>query len=166
MWEKSMTGFIRGFFGRKDRDDAAEQSAKKAEQPKKVEQPAKRVVRDRPSNAVFLEADDARGLGNVEYMRTSKTIRRTFPKTLNGEEREVIQKISALEKAKAAGDTAAVSALTSDLQRTVQSAGSVDPEIRKAAIEEVVRSDNTERRAADTSLDMFRNMARDIRKSK
>jgi hypothetical protein len=167
-----MTGFIRGFFGRKGNDEAEqpvkkpEQSAKKAEPAKKVER-APRVVQERQTNAFFLESDDAKSLGNLEYMRASKTIRRTFPKTVNNAEMELIQKVSALETAKAVGDQAAVSALTSDIKQTVQSSNAVRPEVRQAAIEEVARTNgNADRRAADSSLDMFRNMAKDLRKPK
>jgi outer membrane murein-binding lipoprotein Lpp len=168
-----MTGFIRGFFGRKGNDEANEQPVKKPEQPAKKAEPAKkverapRVVRDQQTNAFFLESDDAKSLGNLEYMRTSKTIRRTFPKTVNNAEMELIQKVSALETAKAVGDQAAVSALTSDIKQTVQSSNAVRPEVRQAAIEEVARTNsNADRRAADSSLDMFRNMAKDLRKPK
>lgn len=95
-------------------------------------------------------------MGNAEYMRTAKKVRRTFPKTVNNEEIELEREISS----------------------TNMSSGKLGTQVPKLSIGSVVKSTpaaesngsvptNTqasERRKADSSLDVFRSMAKDIRK--
>ena len=99
--------------------------------------------------AYFLETDDAQSLGNAEYMRAVRSIRRTFPKTLSQpEEQEFIQEVSALKQAiRTKGESAIQDAIDATSQSSTPKA---DPSV--------------DRRRSDSSMDMFRNMARDINK--
>ena len=97
--------------------------------------------------AFFLEADDAKSLGDVDYMRTPLQIKRSFPKTLNSDGSEVVKEISAMEIKK------------------VQANGQPQPEvISTTPTAPPVAPVNNERRSGDSNLDMFRQMAKDIKK--
>jgi hypothetical protein len=119
-----------GFFGRKSKyiDDVTESD---------------RQLTTEKQDAFYLNADESKSFGNVEFMRKPITIRRTFPKTLSGEGREFIQQVSSMEKAKSNGN---------EIVPTTNG---------KTAS---TSSDRSERRVLDSSMDMFRNMARDIKK--
>jgi hypothetical protein len=93
------------------------------------------------SGAYFLDADDAITLGNVEYMRSSTSTRRTFPKAKLGNDNAFVQSVSSIKKA--------------DLKAQA---------IAEAKLPSLSEQPKTERRRADSSLDRFRNMARDIKK--
>lgn len=138
-----MTGFIRGIFGSKNNDK---------EKPEPKPQPAPRQPQN--NTAYFLDADDAKSYGNLSYMRESKTIRRTFPKTAgNPEEKEYIVRVSSMGFEKADKLNALPTPSTNGLGPTPAQ------QPLKPQVDEVA-----ERRKTDTSMDMFRNMARDIRK--
>jgi hypothetical protein len=47
----------------------------------------------------FLEDEVAKGLGDTEYMKQSKAVRRTFPGVAGEEEFEVTQQVSAMDRA-------------------------------------------------------------------
>ncbi|WP_013321713.1 hypothetical protein [Gloeothece verrucosa] len=95
------------------------------------------------SGAFFLEPDDAKSLGNIEFMRKAYKIKRSFPKTLKGAGTEVIAEISSLKKALAKGETIAIDTTSESSQTSAA---------------------NSARRSADDSMDMFRKMAKDIKK--
>ena len=134
-----------GFFGKKKDDTKAEQ-ARLAE------------TNGSKPQAYFLDADQAKTFGNIDYMRTAKTVKRTFPKTAaNGGTFERVQTVSTLEAAKAAALQSAMVKAEIDATASSKSSGS------SASQSE---SKTTERRRADSSMDQFRNMARDIRKNK
>jgi hypothetical protein len=125
-----MTGFIRGLFGGKD----------KAEQPKAPDSQA----------SFYLNPDDAKTFGNIDYMRSSKTVKRTFArkKGVTGE-LESIRKVSATESQRLRED------------------GTPEPkaaEQMKPSPEAKNEETSFNRRQFDTNLDMFRNMAKDMKK--
>jgi hypothetical protein len=125
-----VVGFIKGLFGSKPSQDSS------------VQLPNSASVQP---DTYFLGADEAQSLGNVDYMRATKTVRRTFPKTVDSpEEKELIVKVSATTKQEAGKNGLIVPA---------ESNGAM-PKTEAAA---------QERRRADTSMDMFRNMAKNIR---
>lgn len=148
-----MTGFIKGLFRSKPKAETTEipEPTQKQQAPKKEVAP-KREITPRPrrnnggAEAYYLSADDAKTYGDIEFMRSAKSVRRTFPKTKDGSTPEVVQKISSLEKAADQG-------LIPSAMNTTTSQSSIEDTLKVA-----------ERRKADTSMDMFRNMARDIRK--
>ncbi|MBW4485176.1 MAG: hypothetical protein KME14_21785 [Tildeniella torsiva UHER 1998/13D] len=138
-----MTGFIRGLFGGK------------AKNPGEADRPVRQPAPQQPTikqvgGAYFLSDDDAKSYGNIEYMRSSKTVRRTFAKK-RGEsgEKESIRQISALEAKRLQEQGALVKKLS-------PSEVSVQPAVKKDA--------SADRRKVDTNLDMFRKMAKDMKK--
>lgn len=95
--------------------------------------------------AYFLDADEAKTMGNIEYMRSKKVIKHKFPKTAgNGGEFELEYEVSS-------SDMKLGNGLQAPTEPTV-----APPENTPKA--------TSERRATDSSMDLFRNMARDIRK--
>ncbi len=101
---------------------------------------------EKTNKEFFLDPDEAKTFGDIDYMRTAKAVRKTFPATGGAKEgAEVVEVISSLEKV--------------DLE--AQSRGKVEP-----TLEEVSQPapEASERRQRDNNLDMFRNMAKDLRK--
>lgn len=96
-------------------------------------------------NSYFLEPDDAKTLGNIEFMRKPKTIKRSFPKTLNGEGTKVVAQVSSLDKAK------------------INPNGKISPNVSPTP-EVKPSSEAPNRRSSDSGMDMFRKMAKDIKK--
>ncbi|AFY64704.1 hypothetical protein [Geitlerinema sp. PCC 7407] len=144
-----MTGFIRGIFGSKAKDQAAAAPEPQAEQAAPA-QPA-----NEKASAYFLEADAAKTYGDIDYMRTAKRVKKTFPKgKLNSEfENKLPDEISSMEMTRRAQQAAAAAA----------AAPTPTPESQTPKIE--TSSETGARRRVDTSMDMFRNMARDIKRS-
>lgn len=141
-----MAGFLSGFFGGKSKDEAPTQP--------EVKQPTNN------GQAYYLEMDEARTYGDLNYMRTAKKIRRTFPKTANNAEMEMEKEVSAMNMADAG--------LGSQVPKV--SMGSIvtgsPTEAPGSSVNGTAPSnaDVTVRRKSDSSLDMFRSMAKDIRK--
>ncbi|NJO78991.1 MAG: hypothetical protein HC827_11020 [Cyanobacteria bacterium RM1_2_2] len=137
-----MTGFIKKLFRSKS---SAEQDSIEP-----TPKPAKPPAPPRNSAAYFLDADDAKTFGNIDYMRSSKSVRRTFSKKKIGEDNESIRVISSLQVAKGQNSLSPVINPLPSQDSTNQTNGSGNK--------------TSERRSADSSMDMFRNMAREIRK--
>jgi hypothetical protein len=98
------------------------------------------------AESFFLDPDEAKSMGDIDYMRTAKKVRKTFPGTKawgSAFEQEV--EVSATKMTNGNGQKAVPSELlqASDAQVDV---GEV-------------------RRKAASDLDMFRKMAKDIRKA-
>ena len=135
-----MTEFIRGLFGSKEQKQADDTEA---------QAPA-------PKDAYYLDYDDATTMGNTEYMRSAKRVKRTFPKTLSGQAAAWDREISAMEMRDSKLGPKPSIGSTVGAELTVETNGSkptVPTEVEVAA-----------RRKTDTNLDMFRNMAKEIRK--
>jgi hypothetical protein len=94
--------------------------------------------------AFYLNTDEAKSFGNLDYMKKPKTIERTFPKTLRSPGGKSIKQISSMEKAQLNGNEATTAASTANDATPLTQAQS-------------------ERRSADSSMDMFRKMAREIK---
>lgn len=144
-----MTGFIGRLFGSKDNADRNETEAE-APAPAKRERPAATPT---ANDAFFLDRDSASSMGDVEYMRTVKKVKRTYAKTVDSPQHmEQVKEISAMNGKISGGSNESPTAPTSssEPQSTQQSA----PQVNEAQ----------QRRRTDTSMDMFRNMAKDIRK--
>lgn len=139
-----MTGFIKKLFRSKSSSDqeSIEPTPKPAPKP-----PAP----PRNNAAYFLDADDAKTFGNIDYMRSSKSVRRTFSKKKIGEDNESIRVISSLQSSMSGKKLLSPVVNPLDPRDTTnQNNGSVNKP--------------SERRSGDSSMDMFRNMAREIRK--
>jgi hypothetical protein len=146
-----MTGFLSGFFGSngKNKDEQAQAAPKKA-------------AAQKESDAFFLDMTDARTLGDTEYMKASKTVRRTFPKTAGQpEEMELIQQVSAMDRIV---EGKVESTMVSPIAPMTDSDAKPAPQPTAPAAEKATEPPTTERRKADSSMDMFRSMARDIKK--
>ena len=131
-----MIGFIKGLFnsGEKSKETVVQQSAS---------------IPARQSEAFFLDDDAAKSLGDIDYMRTAKSVRRTFPKAMNNQaesERTVTVSAMLKQNPNMNGQTIAAEPVNSS----------------QAAPAKVDQAE--ERRRTDTSMDMFRSMARQIKK--
>jgi hypothetical protein len=96
--------------------------------------------------AFFLETDDAKSLGNAEYMRTPFKIKRSFPKIMGSEGAEIVREVSAMEAKK------------------IQANGEPVSTPKPSSSEVAPTPINNDRRSSDNSLDMFRKMAKDLKK--
>ena len=139
---KGLAGVIGGLFGVLGSIFSAigglfrSKSQPQASQPREVQSES-----PQQNGAYFLTADDAITFGNVEYMRSSTSTRRTFPKAKLGKDNAYVQSVSSLKKA--------------DLKAQA---------IAEERLSTLSEQPKTERRRADSSLDQFRNMARDMKK--
>lgn len=148
-----MTGFIKGLFRSKPKTEATDTPEPTQQQAQKQPAP-KREVAPKPrrnnssdaSSSYYLNADDAKTYGDIEFMRSTKSSRRTFPKAKDGSTPEFIQTVSSLEKAADQG------LIPAALNKTTS----------QSSLEDTLKV--VERRKGDASMDTFRNMAREIRK--
>lgn len=116
----------------------------------------------------FLDPDDAMTMGDINYMRTSKRTRRTFPKTLSNKSGFAVEnEVSSMEDR---------NSLFTGSNNTVNTGGSVPaqtnqvtdftPEAQSISQSgfDAPKPSAEKRRPSDNSMDMFRNMAKTIRK--
>ncbi len=120
-----MTGFIRGLFGKKKE--------------------AENVIKKDSPREFFLDADNAKTYGDIDYMRTSKSVRKTYPRG----DREVIESISAMEKRDVTEQLAEPKKVTKTESTSMAKKAEITPD-RKSS--------------EGGSMDMFRKMAKDINK--
>ena len=136
-----MTGFIKGLFGKKQQEDTQ----------------APPMNGSGGQGSYFLDPDDAKTFGDIDYMRTSKTVKRTFAK---GGPR--VRQISATTDED-------VNGMSSSPMSSSNGAEAATPQPRSQASSSSFSSSQpfsaqSQRKAADSSMDMFRNMAKEIRK--
>jgi hypothetical protein len=112
----------------------------------------------------FLDSDDAKSFGDIEYMRSSKKVKRSFPSTKawgKGFEKE--ERVSASEKSVIAsngfvGNGAASNGYASNgYANNGASTNGTSPSVSEES------TDARKLRKVDTSMDMFRNMAKKMR---
>ncbi len=133
-----MAGFLRRLFGPKDSADSKPQAPKAPKPP-------------RGNQAFYLDPDDAKSYGDADYMRTARTVKRTFM----GGKYEFVQEVSSSE-AKATPDT---------LSPKSKESTTAHPSSDSAPSSNATPSTPaTERRRGGSDLDMFRNMAKDLGK--
>ncbi|MFM7601136.1 MAG: hypothetical protein ACKO7R_08070 [Pseudanabaena sp.] len=95
-------------------------------------------------SSYFLDEDSAKTFGNIDYMRTPKAVKKTFP-TVNGVKgAEITEIISATEK-------------TEGSEPNVTSSNVSEPKPQPTFEPKI----NTR---VDSSMDIFLNMAKDIKK--
>ncbi len=95
--------------------------------------------------AFFLEPDDAKTLGDVEYMRTPNTVKHKFPKSKgNGGGFEIVKELNSMEVKD--GNAPAT------------------PAASTPADAPVATPTTPRRKGADTGMDMFRQMAKTIKR--
>ncbi|NJL42469.1 MAG: hypothetical protein HC935_01820 [Pseudanabaena sp. SU_2_4] len=110
-----------------------------------VPEPKRFVEPKEDANSFFLDADSAKTFGDIDYMRTAKAVRKTFPKVLGAKEGAELVEI------------------TSSMDKVEGSAGSM-PKASKPETEIKPSQESSDRRRQDTSMDMFRNMAKNIKR--
>lgn len=146
-----MVAFIKGIFNPKKKSEEVvvpQSDLAPAVVEKKVPEKKVREQAVQQALAYFLDADEAQTYGNLEYMRTAKSVRRTFPKTASQpEELEITVQVSSTKSV--IGKNGKLD-LTDAIVLSQPPASQVDGA--------------AERRRTDTSMDMFRSMARDIKK--
>ena len=114
----------------------------------------------------FLSADDAQTMGDINYMRTSKRTRRTFPKTLKNPDGFAIEnEVSSTEDRSGMyqSNTNQDIAMNSGFNPTPTVQSAPAPSDAPAPAPAPAPSPQT-RRKSDSSMDMFRNMAKNIRR--
>ncbi len=130
-----MTGFIRGLFSRNNKQPRA---------PKPPKQ----------TGAFFLSEDDAKTFGDIDYMRSSKVVKRTFArKKGQTEELESVRQISAMDKRE-----------VDERRRASQNSAAATTSSFTPAPKQEDSSFQRRTAKTDTSMDMFRDMAKDIKK--
>jgi hypothetical protein len=137
-----VTGFIRGLFGSKSKGNTEGLPQSK--------------------DAFYLPDDDAKTFGDIDYMRSSKKTRRTFPKQAVGEDNEFFNEVSSTQKS----DLKDQPTLSSPFNTTplTGSQPASKPSESLSSSSSSTPSNSSERRRSDPSMDVFRNMARDIKK--
>ena len=134
---------------------------------------------NQPKDAFFLSPDDSKTYGDIDYMRTAKTVRRTFVKTVgNPEGGEVVSQVSSNKMTQSGGNVAKTitpKTTSSTFSTTFQSTPAPVAETTPAPAAETTPAPKAETTPApkaktapapvvDDSMDMFRSMAKKIRK--
>lgn len=104
----------------------------------------------------FLSPDDSMTMGDIDFMRTSKRTRRTFPKTLKNKDGFAIEnEVSSMEDR---------SNLYKDDNSNGNNTAVTTPAPTFQSQPAPAQQSAAPSRKADTSMDMFRNMAKKIRR--
>jgi hypothetical protein len=147
---------------------------------------------DAPKGEYFLDDDAAKSMGNTDYMREVKTVRRTFPKGVNGEEFEQVNRISSDTRRLADSRGSVTTSQTTKITRADVSTGNAPSfqapryqapkapsyqastpapapapaaEFKPTEVSEPPQAKEAPRRpGSDNSMDMFRNMAKTIKR--
>jgi hypothetical protein len=105
----------------------------------------------------FLDPDDSKSFGDIEYMRSSKRVKRSFPSTKWGKGFEKEEQISATEKSVSANGFVGNGAASNNYASNGSSANGASPSGTEGD------ADARKLRNTDTSMDMFRSMAKKMR---
>ena len=111
-----------------------------------------------PKQSFYLNDDDAKSFGDIEYMRSNKTVRRTFAKKKGQDHMESVREISALKKANVDGSSVKGQASYG----VSETNGGVAPSV--STPQPQPEAAKTRRRPASKDMDMFRDMAKKIGK--
>ena len=105
--------------------------------------------------AYYLDNDSAKSLGNIDYMRTAKSVKKSYPKAvgkLNLISGEVEESISAMEKKQGGIAGSTTSAIPTTPSSSVSQSSTFS-------------TSSTFRRSSSSSgMDSFREMARNMKK--
>ena len=104
-----------------------------------------------PKEAFYLSDDDAKTMGDIEYMRSNKTVRRTFAKKKGAEHMESVRQISS-SKSVNVDDTSTEETSNENKESSVS-----------APKPKTVPTGNRRRFSSD-GMDSFRDMAKKIGK--
>ena len=122
-----------------------------------------------PKQAFYLNDDDAKSFGDIEYMRSNKTIKRTFAKKKGQEHMESVRQVSAMKKVNVDG-----SPVKGQASYGVSETNSNAPSYSSAPTPSFDSSSSStpastpapapRRKSTSSDMDMFRNMAKKIKK--
>ena len=114
-----------------------------------------------PKQAYYLSDDDSKTYGNIEYMRSNKTVRRTFAKKKGQTEHmESIRQISSLKSANLDSNP-----VQGQASYGLSNSGGNSPSYSGTSSTPSSSAASTPRRKpASGDMDMFRDMAKKIRK--
>lgn len=104
-------------------------------------------TKERKDNTFFLDPDEAKTLGNIEYMRTPRIVKHTFQDFGSKEKVEVVEQVSSLSKVKLSTEQAKTPETAAEQGSSASSSSGVSP-----------------RRQGGSDMDTFRNMARSLRR--
>lgn len=108
------------------------------------------------SKDFFLDPDDAQTLGNINYMRKSVVVKHTFPKNLkNPNGFEVVKEVSSSEERKV-GDRG--------FTNSQSNVATPQPKQETKASWQPKPQPSVATATPDTSMNMFRNMAKNLRR--
>lgn len=114
-------------------------------------------------NDFFLGDDDSQSLGDLNYMRMAKKVRRTFPKTLKNPNGFAIERsVSSSEgiNFSDANNGFQAKSISNGFQSQINSSSESTPSVNSNS------SSASTPRKVDTSMDMFLNMAKNIKKGR
>ena len=137
-----MFGFIKSLFG--SRNNNVDSS----------------MVPQQSKDAYFLDQDAASTFGDVNYMRSVRSIKRTYAKTFDSPgENSTIKKVSSMNS-KFYGESETLAKPTF----RAPSAAAQNTFSPPASVPAKTEENGAQRRQTDNSMDIFRKMAKDIRK--
>ncbi|MEO1134044.1 MAG: hypothetical protein AAFX40_15240 [Cyanobacteria bacterium J06639_1] len=121
--------------------------------------------------AFYLDPDDAKTFGNIDYMRAERTVKRTFAKMGDAEEGgELTLRVSSAksEEVSEAPSAPRTGATPSFQSFNPTSTSSTSSESKSAGSSESTfkPQSSSPNSSSGSSMDMFRNMAKDIKKRK
>jgi len=120
-----------------------------------------------PKQSYYLSDDDAKSFGNIEYMRSTKVVKRTFAKQKGKEHMESVRSISATKMTDLDGNASSAPVAAPTTFGNTDFLGSPKPEpakVESAPSESVPKAERPTRESSSNDMDMFRNMAKDIRR--
>ncbi|MBR8830072.1 MAG: hypothetical protein N5P05_003269 [Chroococcopsis gigantea SAG 12.99] len=110
---------------------------------KYVDEPSE-PIQPQNKEAYYLQPDDAKTYGNIDFMRKPNTIKRSFPNTIKGKGAKLIKSVSSMEVMK------------------VNNNELIAP--KSVAKDSSTASNNSSKRRASSDMDNFLKMAREIKK--
>ena len=128
------------------------------------------------NNDFFLDPDESQTMGDINYMRKSVRVRRTFPKTLKNKDGFAIEKqVSATEDVSLSDRNRGFQSQSNTFFTTPSTPTPSTPTPSTAEVKDTTSQEetnisqptpNVERRQTDTNMNTFLNMARNIRKGR
>lgn len=103
---------------------------------------------NQPQDSYFLNPDESKTFGDIDYMRKPKTVKRTFAKTVSGGGGELVKEVSA----------------TKMIKKDVNETGVNNSKVSADTGESSFTPNTQQLRNTDTSMDSFRKMAKQIKK--
>jgi hypothetical protein len=107
-----------------------------------------RKKNNQPQDSYFLNPDESKTFGDIDYMRKSKTVKRTFAKSVSGGGGELVKEVSAMKMRK----------------KEENEVGVNQSKISNDTTESSFTPNTQQLRNTDTSMDSFRKMAKQIKK--